>query len=48
MDNDKKNSLMGKARKAFNTAVLVGATLMAGLSPLAAQAQTTYGQQGVQ
>jgi hypothetical protein len=48
MDNDKKNSLMGKARKAFNTAVLVGATLIAGLSPLAAQAQTTYGQQGVQ
>lgn len=49
MDNDKKNSLMGKARKAFNTAVLVGATLIAGLSPLSAQAQTYGGQQqGVQ
>ncbi len=48
MDNDKKNSLQGKLRKAFNTAVLVGATLIAGLSPLAAQAQTYGGQQGVQ
>lgn len=48
MDNDKKNSLAGKARKAFNTAVLIGATLVASLSPLAAQAQTYGGQQGVQ
>ncbi|MDI1227039.1 MAG: hypothetical protein PSY14_08945 [bacterium] len=47
MDNDKKNSLAGKARKAFNTAVLIGATLVASLSPLAAQAQTYDSPQGV-
>lgn len=48
MDNEKKNSLRHKARNAFNTAVLIGATLVASLSPLAAQAQTYGGQQGVQ